>query len=66
MIFFDGYQQQYHVEELSYQQAVGILTEQLINKGAAEESNHEIINHVDGMINRSYSYCANFKKSGIA
>ena len=62
MIFFDGYQQQYRVEELSSQQAIGLLTKQLIEHEETKESAHEIIIRADEMINRSYSYRTNLEK----
>ncbi len=52
MIFFEGYQQLYRVEELSSKQATLLLTQQLANHKEIKESADEIIN-------RSYSYRTN-------
>ncbi len=52
MIFFEGYQQQYRVEELSSQQAARILTRQLLRQKETKTS-------ADAIINRTNSFTTN-------
>ncbi len=52
MIFFEGYQQQYRVEELTSQQAARLLTQQLHTKEETKETAHDIMS-------RFYSYRSN-------
>ncbi|MCW8929214.1 MAG: hypothetical protein OQL19_03120 [Gammaproteobacteria bacterium] len=55
MIYFEGYQQLYRIEELSLERATQILEQQLNNDTEAKESTEDIINC-------SYSYRTNLDR----
>ncbi len=54
MIFFEGFEQQYRVEELSFQQAKQLLAQQEQDELQAEDS-------IEQIFNQTYSFRANCK-----